>query len=43
LHVGDLPPGSVTALVCRHRARAENIWTDNAFGGIHVELIKAVS
>jgi transcriptional regulator with XRE-family HTH domain len=33
----DLPPSSVTALVCRHKARAEAMWTDNDFEGIAVE------
>jgi transcriptional regulator with XRE-family HTH domain len=36
----DLPPGSVTALVCRHKAYAETMWNGDEFQGIVVQLVE---
>jgi transcriptional regulator with XRE-family HTH domain len=35
----DLPPGSVTALICRHRAHAETYWDGHDFQGIAVSTV----
>jgi transcriptional regulator with XRE-family HTH domain len=32
----DLPPGSVTALVCRHKLRCTTTWEGNEFQGVYV-------